>query len=291
MELQALDCLSYLVAASSRCHPFLQQVRPVHFCHTTRPERTPNPSQYVSAKDASGRTVVARDEEGKPIKRETAASIQVGDVWDVPLLSPVSKERLGYPTQKPLRLLRRIIEMASEPGDVVLDPFCGCGTTVDAAQNLGRSWIGIDITYLAVDLIGKRLAHTYGESVREQYDVLGIPRDEASAAALFARSPFEFERWAVSLVNGQPNERQVGDRGVDGVIRFVTGQSGLGRSLVSVKGGSSLNPAMVRDLIGTVQTENAQMGVLLTTATPTRGMAEAAERAGSYVLTALSTPP
>ncbi len=254
------------------------------------PNTVPNPSQYVSAKDESGRTVVARDAAGKPIKRQVAEEIQVGDVWEIPVLSPVSKERLGYPTQKPLRLLRRIIECASKPGDVILDPFCGCGTTVDAAHSLGRSWIGIDITYLAVDLIEKRLQHTHGESVRDTYEVLGIPRDEAAAAALFARSPFDFERWAVSLVSGQPNQRQVKDRGMDGVIRFVTGASTIGRALVSVKGGANLTTGMVRDLLGTVHTEKADMGVLITMGPPTRGMVSAAEHAGSYVLPANQQP-
>jgi hypothetical protein len=113
--------------------------------------------------------------------------------------------------------------------------------------------------------------------------VTGIPRDLASARSLFARSPFEFERWAVSLVQGTPNQKQVGDRGIDGVVRFYTDSTGAtGRVLVSVKGGKSVGPQYVRDLVGTVQTERAEMGGLLTLAEPTRGIYDAVAHAGTY---------
>ncbi len=208
----------------------------------------------------------------------------LSDVWtDIAPLNSQAAERLGYPTQKPLRLLERIIRLTTDEGDTVLDPFCGCGTTIDAAENLGRRWNGVDVTYLAVDLIDKRLRHTYGPAVASTYELVGIPRDVEGARALFHRNAFEFERWAVSLVNGQPNLRQVGDRGVDGVIRFPTdGRGGTGRALVSVKGGRQLNPAMVRDLVGTVDTQRAPMGVLVTMERPTPGMVEAANHSGIY---------
>jgi DNA modification methylase len=208
----------------------------------------------------------------------------ISDVWaDITPLNSQAAERLGYPTQKPLKLLDRIITTASKPGDVVLDPFSGCGTSVDSAQRLGRSWIGIDVTYLAIDLIEKRLRHTYGDSIAETYEVLGIPRDRAAALALFSRSPFDFERWAVSLINAQPNQKQVGDKGIDGVARFpVDGKGGLGRVLVSVKGGKQLNPSMVRDLGGTVHTQKAEMGVLITNGAATRGMLDEMNHAGTY---------
>lgn len=209
------------------------------------------------------------------------------DVWtDVQALNPMAGERLGYPTQKPLALLERIILASSSEGDVVLDPFCGCGTTVDAAQKLGRNWIGIDVTYLSVDLIKKRLTHTYGDSIKGTYEVLGIPKDKASALALFSRDPFEFERWAVALLNAQPNQKQVGDKGIDGVARFPLGnpdpKANVGQILVSVKGGGSMGPQFVRDLLGTVETQKAQMGVLITNATPTKGMIDAANHGGTY---------
>jgi DNA modification methylase len=208
----------------------------------------------------------------------------VGDVWtDISPINARAKERLGYPTQKPLTLLERVIAASSNPGDVVLDPFCGCGTTIDAAHKLGRKWIGIDITYLAIDLIQKRLRDTYGEDVRDTYELAGVPRDVEAAAALFKQSAFEFERWAVTLIGGQPNEKQVGDKGRDGVVRFYRNEKkDLGEVIVSVKGGKQLNPAMVRDLRGTVERHHAQMGVLITQGAPTPGMIEEAQHSGSY---------
>ena len=121
------------------------------------PNDNPNTSQYVSAKDASGKTVVKRDKDGKPIKRDIRAEIAVGDVWDLPIISPNARERTGYPTQKPLALLERIIEASSNKGDVVLDPFCGCATTCVAAEKLDRQWIGIDISVEAYRLVQERL--------------------------------------------------------------------------------------------------------------------------------------
>lgn len=138
-----------------------------------------------------------------------------------------------------------------------------------------------------MDLIEKRLRHTHGDSITSTYTVLGIPRDLAGAQALFEHSPFDFERWAVSLVNAQPNEKQVGDRGVDGVARFPTdARGGFGRVLVSVKGGKTVGPQFVRDLLGTVQTQKAEMGLLITMAEPTRGVIDAVNHGGTYTLPA-----
>lgn len=221
----------------------------------------------------------------KQFLNESSGKSQLDDVWtDINMLNPVAKERLGYPTQKPLALLERILNASSNPGDIVLDPFCGCGTTVDAAQKLNRRWIGIDITYIAVDLILKRLSHTYGDEVLDTIDVNGIPRDPASAQALFERNPFDFERWAVSLIDAQPNQKQVGDRGIDGVGRFILDGTlkNLGRVLVSVKGGRSLNPGMVRDLGGTLDAQKAELGILITQHEPTSGMIDAIHHSGSW---------
>ncbi|MGK3203212.1 DNA methyltransferase [Amycolatopsis sp. MEPSY49] len=228
----------------------------------TKPGRVPRLKRYLD------------EQRGKPLD----------DVWsDIPPLNSRAAERLGYPTQKPVSLLERIIKMASKEGDVVLDPFCGCGTAIAAAERLDRRWMGIDVTYLAVDLIEKRLRHTYGESVMDKFTVVGIPRDVEAAQALFARSPFEFERWAVSLVDGQPNEKQVGDKGIDGVIRFIADSRGsTEKVLVSVKGGRQLGPQMVRDLAGTVSTNHAAGGVLITLAKPTRGMIDASRHSGLF---------
>lgn len=243
-----------------------------------RGDVTPQMDKKYSHEDEAGRYMMSYGKKyylkgGKPFD----------DVWDIPAIAPTSGERLGYPTQKPLALLERIIAAGSDEGEVILDPFCGCGTALDASIRLNRQWIGIDITYIAVDLIEKRLLHTHGNKIASTYEALGIPRDQAAALALFSRSPFDFERWAVSLVNGQPNQKQVGDKGVDGVARFPLDARGIfGRVLVSVKGGRQLNPAMVRDLGGTVTTQKAEMGVLITNARPTRGMIDEANHAGSY---------
>ncbi|MGN6253355.1 MAG: DNA methyltransferase [Marmoricola sp.] len=206
---------------------------------------------------------------------------------DVAWLGTTDPERLGYPTQKPVGLLERILRTSSNPGDVVLDPFCGCGTTIDAAQRLGRRWLGIDITYIAVDLINKRLIDRFGAEIADTYEVSGIPRDKAAALALFSESPFDFERWAVSLINGQPNQKQVGDKGVDGVARFPLGDPNkkarqVGQVLISVKGGKHIGPQFVRDLLGTVNTQHAEMGVLITMTEPTRGVVDAVNHAGTY---------
>ncbi len=208
----------------------------------------------------------------------------VNDWWGdlAKITSPTDPEKLGYPTQKPLVLLERVITVSSNPDDVVLDPFCGCGTTIDAAQRLGRQWIGIDITYLAIDLIEKRLRHTYGPAVASTYRVLGIPHDLDGARALFRANPFDFERWAVSLIDGQPNQKQVGDKGIDGVVRFPISQTETGRVIVSVKGGRQVNPAMVQELVGAVHQHKGDMGIFICMTPPTKGMVEVANHSGSY---------
>ena len=209
--------------------------------------------------------------------------VELQSLWtDIDSINSRAAERLGYPTQKPIALLERIITASSNPGDIVLDPFCGCGTTVDAAQKLKRRWIGMDITTLAVDLIDARLRHTYTEGIRETYEILGIPKELAGAHALFERSPFEFERWCVMLVDGQPNDKQVGDKGIDGTIRIpIDARGSSHRVLVSVKGGAT-NPAHVRELVGTVESQRAAMGLFICMKKPTSAMYDAANHSGLY---------
>jgi DNA modification methylase len=236
--------------------------------------------------DAEGRLAFPKSKTGRIARKHYLLEQEgpkIPDVWvDIAPLQAASAEKLGYPTQKPLSLLERVIAAFTTEGDLVLDPFCGCGTTVDAAQKLGRRWLGIDVTTLSIDLIDARLRHTYGEEIRETYEILGIPRDVLGAQALFRRSPFEFERWCVMLVEGQPNEKQVGDRGIDGVIRFpLDGRGNSGQVLVSVKGGAT-NPGHVRDLLGTVESQRAAMGVFVGMNAPTKGMMEAANMSGTY---------
>jgi DNA modification methylase len=209
---------------------------------------------------------------------------EAGIDQDVAYLGPTSPERLGYPTQKPVGLMERIIRASCPPGGVVLDPFCGCGTTIDAAQRNGRAWLGIDVTFIAVDLIRNRLRDIFGDEIEGTYEVLGVPADLAAAHSLFARNPFDFERWAVSLVKGTPNVKQVGDKGRDGLVRFYRGKKTKpGQIIVSVKGGKQLNPAMIRDLEGTVSHDAAvDGGILITLWDVTKGMTAQADSAGTF---------
>ena len=207
----------------------------------------------------------------------------LGDVWtDITTLNSRAAERLGYPTQKPIQLLSRIIEIASQPGSLVLDPFAGSGTTLDAAQRLGRRWVGIETSMLAIDLIDTRLRHIYSESIRQTYEILGIPRDLRYAEELYRRSPLEFERWCVTLVGGQPNDNQGDDRGIEGIIRIPGDRKGDSyRILVSVKGGSTY-PDHVRDVIDMIESQHAAMGVLICLQPPTAAMQVIADNSGIY---------
>lgn len=238
--------------------------------------------------DAEGRIWYPDSNQKRPqLKRylDEQPGVVAGNVWtDISPINSRAAERLGYPTQKPLALLERIVAASSNPGDVVLDPFCGCGTTIDAAQRLGRSWTGVDVTFLAVDLIDTRLRSTYGLQISESYEIVGIPKDVEGAQALFERNPFDFERWAVSLVDGTPNQKQVGDKGSDGIIRFPisTSHSEAGSALVSVKGGKTVAPTMVRDLVGSLRAHRADMGIFICLAKPTPGVIEVARTSGDY---------
>jgi DNA modification methylase len=237
--------------------------------------------------DEEGRKYVLSDRGGgNRIRRYLDEAMQYGrpvdDVWDIDKLNNSSKEALGYPTQKPLALLRRIIQASSNPGDIVFDPFCGCGTSVAAAEELGRSWVGIDVAYIAIDLILKRLEHAYGEDLLKKVETSGIPRDLEAARSLHSTSHFEFERWAVSLVRGEPKNQPGGDKGVDGLISFYTNkEQELGTAIVEVKGGGT-GPADVRSLSGAVSARGAEMGVFICMDEPTKKMREAANEAGTY---------
>jgi site-specific DNA-methyltransferase (adenine-specific) len=188
---------------------------------------------------------------------------------------------MGYPTQKPLALLERIISASSNPGDLVLDPFCGCGTAVVAAEKLGRKWIGIDITYVAVDLIISRLARDFGLKRSKDYQVTGDPKDASSARKLFEESAKQFEIWAVGLVQGVPQPEKVADKGVDGKVYFQDLEEKLQWAVCQVKGGH-LVPSIVRDFAHVIDREKAAMGFLICLEPPTKGMYQAAEEAGFF---------
>jgi site-specific DNA-methyltransferase (adenine-specific) len=223
---------------------------------------------------------------------------QAPNIWaDIPI--PSKQERLGYPTQKPVALLERIILASTNPGDIVLDPFCGCGTAVVAAENLGRRWVGIDITHLAVSLMQARIRRDFKLEPRKDYQVEGTPEDEEAARFLFESDNFQFQFWAVGLIGAQPygaatgskKGKKGGDTGIDGLIYFRTpGGEKLEKGIVSVKGGKNLNPSMVRDLVGTVQREKAAIGVFVSMEEPSKGMRAEAAKAGVYTYGAEKVP-
>ena len=202
-------------------------------------------------------------------------------ISDIKPISSQAKERLGYPTQKPVALLERILSASSNEGDVVLDPFCGCSTTVHAAQKLNRQWIGIDVTHLAISLIEKRLKDAF-PGVR--FDVHGTPKDEAGARDLALRDKYQFQWWAVSLVDAVPyaGKKKGADGGIDGLIFFKPDSKTTERAIVSVKGGDSVSVAMVRDLKGVIEREKAPIGIFLSLAEPTKPMIAEAASAGIY---------
>jgi DNA modification methylase len=210
---------------------------------------------------------------------------RMGDVWEIPPINASAKERLGYPTQKPEALLERIIKASSNEGDVVLDPFCGCGTAVAVAQRLHRRWIGIDITHLAVNLIKIRLRDAFGDAAK--YKVIGEPVSLPDAQDLADKNPYQFQWWALGLVGARPAVVKKGaDKGIDGRLYFHDqGESDNGKTtkqvIFSVKAGH-VTVSQVRDLGHVVARENAQIGVLISMEEPTKPMRAEAAGAGFY---------
>ncbi len=203
-------------------------------------------------------------------------------IRDIRPISSQAQERLGYPTQKPEALLERIIRASSNPGDTVIDPFCGCGTTIAAAEKLKRRWVGIDVTHLAISLIKARLQDTYGPAVT--YKVIGEPTTLEDAAVLAQDDPYQFQWWALGLVGARPVEQKKGaDKGIDGRLYFHDG-TGSGRTrqvILSVKAGK-VGRDQVHSLGGVMGREKADMGVLISFEKPTRPMREEAASAGYY---------
>jgi hypothetical protein len=215
---------------------------------------------------------------------ENLPGVSIGDVWaDIDPINSAAAERLGYPTQKPEALLERIILASSNKGDVVLDPFCGCGTAVAVAQRLERKWIGIDITHLAINLIKHRLHSAFGDVA--QYDLIGEPKALPDAAQLAQEDPFQFQSWVLGLVYARPVEMKKGaDKGIDGRLYFHDeGEGGKTKQVIfSVKGGKNIHANMVNELLGVLNQEQAQIGVLISMEEPTNPMRTAAAGAGFY---------
>jgi site-specific DNA-methyltransferase (adenine-specific) len=240
--------------------------------------------------DATGRIVYPTNKDGTPntkqrpqVKRyldETPGSV-MGTVWtDISPINSQAQERLGYPTQKPEALLERIISASTNEGDTVLDPFCGCGTTIAAAQKLSRGWIGIDITHLAITLIRSRLTDAFERTVK--YEVIGEPVSLPDAEALAGSDPYQFQWWALGLVGARPVEQKKGaDKGIDGRIYFHVGDAKSHSIILSVKAGHVSVP-YVRDLRGVLDREKAEIGVLISLEEPTAPMRKEAASAGFY---------
>jgi len=203
-------------------------------------------------------------------------------VWtDVPPMSPTSKERLGYPTQKPEALLERIIQSSSNEGDIVLDPFCGCGTAIVAAQRLNRRWIGIDITHLAIGLMKWRLKNM---TPMPSFKVVGEPIDLTGAIELADQNKYQFQWWAVHFIGGQPygDKKKGADTGIDGYLYYMDEKDKIKKAIISVKGGKNPNVSMIRDLGHVIDREKSDIGVFITLEKPTRPMLEEAAMKGFY---------
>lgn len=206
--------------------------------------------------------------------------VPLQDIWsDIPPVNPASKERIGYQTQKPLALLERIIASSSDENSLVLDPFCGCGTAIVAAEKLGRNWIGIDITHLAISLIKKRVTDHFPDA---KYEVVGEPKSADAAEMLFIESAFQFESWAVSLIGGQPfKSTGGGDTGIDGLLYFQDYEKNFHRIIIEVKGGG-YHPKDIRALKAVMDRESSPMGILIALKPPTKGMLSEAAAMGKW---------
>ncbi len=245
------------------------------------------PEETLKKHDREGRLHWPKKKGGVPrLKRyETdykGAPIQ--DIWtDISKIHNQSRELLGYPTQKPEALLERIIKASSNEGDIVMDPFCGCGTTIAVAERLNRKWIGIDITNLAVTLMKHRLEDTFGPDL-STYEVLGDPKDLHGAKALAEQDKYQFEWWALGKVAARPaqDKKKGADKGIDGYVYFIDDTSGKAKAIIiSVKGGH-VTVSQIRDLKGVLDRDKAAIGAFITLQEPTKPMKEEAAAAGFY---------
>jgi hypothetical protein len=210
--------------------------------------------------------------------------VPVQSLWDdIGNLQAADAERLGYPTQKPEALLERIITASSNEGDIVLDPFCGCGTTINVAERLHRHWIGIDVTHIAISLIKSRLHDTF-KSELAPYEVTGDPKDLTSAEALALQDRYQFQWWAVGLVEGRPaqDKKKGKDSGIDGYIYFFDDNSRQAKKIIIQVKSGNVKSGDIRDLKGVLEREKAQIGAFITLKPSTKDMRTEAVSAGFY---------
>ncbi len=204
-------------------------------------------------------------------------------ISDVPPINSQAAERLGYPTQKPEALLERIINASSNEGDIVLDPFCGCGTTITVAQKLNRQWIGIDLTHLAINLIKWRMKHMFYLEAKEDYEVIGEPEDLSGAMELAHQDRYQFQWWALSLIDARPygDKKKGSDTGIDGFLYYFDDKDKVHKGIVSVKSGK-VGVKDIRDLGHVIDREKANLGILLTLERPTKDMVSEAVKKGFF---------
>ncbi len=242
--------------------------------------------------DAQNRLIFPKEKSGRiRIKKylDEMSGVVLGNNWaDIKAISSHASERLGYPTQKPVALLERIIKASSKEGDIILDPFCGCGTAIAAAQKLDRQWIGIDITHLSISLMKYRLKDNFDLEEKKDYQVIGEPESLASARHLAQKDRFQFEWWALSLIKAKPQGSTGGkrgkkgaDQGIDGVLNFIDAGRKRQSILVQVKSGH-VKSGDIRDLRGVVERENAAIGLFITLEKPSRPMVKEAASAGVF---------
>ena len=216
----------------------------------------------------------------------TSKGRRVHDViTDINPLSGQSKERTGYPTQKPIELYKRIVAASSNEGDLILDPFCGCGTTLMAAEALNRHWIGIDLTYLATGAVRLQIERLFPQ-LRDSVTIAGTPENAEQALELARTNPHGFEEWCVAhVLHFRTNARRGGDGGIDGTFRFplgrIQGRQAYGKAVAQVKGGN-YTLGYIRDFRTAMQNEEADLGVFVVTSPPSRGMETEASRTGTY---------
>jgi DNA modification methylase len=249
------------------------------------------PPSDLEELNRQGRIIWPKKEGGVPAYKrylDEMEGVLLQDIWtDLRPISSQATERLGYPTQKPESLLDRIICVSSKEGDLVLDPFCGCGTTVSVAEKLGRRWIGIDVTHLAITLMRHRLKDAFGDNVK--YKVIGEPVSLPDAETLAQQDPYQFQWWALGLVGARPVEQKKGaDKGIDGRLYFFV-EGKAEQIIFSVKAGN-ITSAHVRDLHGVVDREKAAIGVLISLNSPTQQMRAEAADAGFYASRELGSP-
>jgi DNA modification methylase len=285
-----------------------QRLHDIVFFYTKSDDYTFNPLYTEYTEGSVGRKlqgVLHRFKEGEePVlvsdKSIDEKGVRENDVWTIPFIAPSAKERLGYPTQKPEKLLEKIITASSNEGDVILDSYCGCGTSVAVAQRLNRKWIGIDITFQSISLILKRLEDSFGREVLSNIELNGIPQDFKSAVALANKKDDktrkEFEKWAVltySNNNAIINEKKGSDAGIDGIAfmmdRKEDNSTEFKQVLFSVKSDKNPHVSYIRDFYGAIEREKSAMGYFITLYPPTKDMIAECKKIGQYKNALLNT--